>query len=193
MNDQRKRRRSVDCISHLFLSCQDSHDDHATSPTISQSHEGELTSTEPGVVGSHSISRRPARSEGLEANGCIQLVIDPSAYPVAKLGWAKATSQDGEFEATIPLRREVWLDVAKYCKQRAERIDVSGPHELANTWNRAAELIMSEITADEKRQRNRDVYGSFADFVAAISAKSDIDKARRAQIIHEKACQLKLD
>lgn len=193
MNDQRKRRRSVDSISHLFLSCQDGHDDHAISPTISQSQEGELTSIEPGVAGSYSISCLPGRSEGLEAKGCIQLVIDPYFYPVAKLGWAEATSQDGVFEATIPLRREVWLDVAKYCKQRVEQVDVPGPDKLADALNRVADLIINEITADERRQRNREVYGSFADFVTAISTRIDIDKARKAQIIHEKACQLKLD
>jgi len=120
-------------------------------------------------------------------------VIDPYFYPVAKLGWAEATSQDVVFEATIPLRREVWLDVAKYCKQRVEQVDVPGPDKLADALNRVADLIINEITADERRQRNREVYGSFADFVTAISTRIDIDKARKAQIIHEKACQLKLD
>jgi hypothetical protein len=120
-------------------------------------------------------------------------VIDPYLYPVARLGWTGARSQDGEFGAIITLRREVWLDVAKCCRQRVDQVDVTGPHDLASSWNRVADLIMSEIAVDEKRQRNRGAYGSFADFVAAVSARTDIDKARRAQIIHEKACELKLD
>lgn len=193
MNDERRKRRDVDSISHLFLSCQDGHDDHATSPIISQSQEGEFTSREPPFFAAGPLGHLAGQREGVESRGSIQLVIDPSAYPVAKLGWAEATSQDGEFEATIHLRKEVWLDIAKYCRERVEQVDVFGPHESENSWNRVADLIMGEITAEEKRERNREAYGSFADFVAAISARTDIDKARRAQIIHEKACQLKLD
>ncbi|MGE5312201.1 MAG: hypothetical protein ACM3MN_10710, partial [Nitrospirota bacterium] len=124
--------------------------------------------------------------------GSIELVIDPCVYPVAKLVWAEATSQNGVFQATIPLRREAWGDIANYCREQAERLQVLGPDDLAITWNRLAEFIMSEITAEEKRQKNREAYASFADFVATISARTNIDKARRAQMIHDKACQLKL-
>ncbi|HVO84519.1 MAG TPA: hypothetical protein VMU60_08845 [Syntrophobacteria bacterium] len=83
--------------------------------------------------------------------------------------------------------------MASYCKRQAEQREALGPDESAITWNKVAEFIMGEITADEKRQRNRDVYGSLADFVATINARVDIDKARKAQMIHERACQLKLD
>lgn len=222
MNDQTKKRRSVDAIAHLFLSCQDENnettecnhhaappdstrlpsgirivtsdpDGHEISPARSQPQEGEFRSIEPRVLAAGPIGHPAGQSEGSESKGSIQLVIDPCVYLVARLVWAEATSQDGVFEATIPLRREVWLEVAEYCKQRAEQLELPGPHELANTWNRVADLIMGEITAAEKRQRNREVYGSFADFVATISARTDIDKARKAQVIHEKACQLKLD
>jgi hypothetical protein len=51
---------------------------------------------------------------------------------------------------------------------------------------------MSEIAAAEKRDKNREVYGSFADFVAEISARTDIDKARKAQMIHDRSCQLRV-
>jgi len=145
------------------------------------------------VLAAGPMGHPAGQSEGLESKASIQLVVNPCLYPVAKLVWAEATSRDGVFEATIPLRKEVWLDVAKYCKQHAEQLEVPGPHELANTWNRVADLIMSKITAGEKRQRNREVYASFADFVATISARIDIDKARKAQMIHDKACQLKVD
>jgi hypothetical protein len=87
----------------------------------------------------------------------------------------------------------VWLDVAECCKQRAEQLERSGRHRLANSWDRIADLVLSEIIAAEKRQRNRELYGSFADFVATISARSDMDKVRKAQIIHEKARQLQVD
>lgn len=222
MNDQKNKRRSVDAIAHLFLSCQDENDattectlcavppdptrlpsgmrivasdpdERETSPALSQSREVEFMSIEPRVLAAGPIGHPAGQGEGLESRGSIQLVVDPCVYPVARLVWAEATSQDGVFEATIPLRREAWLDVANYCKNQAEQLEVLGPDESANTWNRVAKFIMGEITADEKRQRNRELYGSFADFVAAISARTDLDKARKAQMIHDKACQLKLD
>jgi hypothetical protein len=221
MNEQKRKRRSVNAIAHLFLSCQDENnettectlravppdstrlpsgirivasdpDGHEIAPPLSQLQEGEFRSIEPRVLAAGPINHPAGQSEGLESKGSIRLVIDPCVYPVARLVWAEATSQDGVFEATIPLRREVWLDVAEYCKQRAEQPEVPGPYQLANTWTRVADLIMGEIAAAEKRQRNTEVYGSFADFVAAISARTDIDKARKAQMIHERACQLKL-
>jgi len=222
MSDQSKKRRSLDAISHLFLSCQDEHnettecthrtapfdsarlpcgitivtsgpDGHEISPAISQPQEGEFRSIEPRVPAAGPVGHPTGQSEGLESRASIQLLVNPRLHPVAKLVWAEAPAQDGVFEATVPLRKEVWLDVAKYCKQHAEQLEVPGPYELANTWNRVADLIMSQIIADEKRQRNREIYGSFADFVAAVSARTDLDKAHKAQIIHEKACQLTLD
>jgi hypothetical protein len=120
-------------------------------------------------------------------------VIEPHVYPVARVVWADAASQDELFQATIPLGKEIWLDIARYCKQCAEQLAVHGQGEAANRWNRALDLIMVEISAGDKRQKNRDVYSSFADFVGMINTRTDIDKARKAQMIHEKACQLKLD
>jgi len=222
MNDERQKRRGVEAIAHVFLSCQDDNNETTecdchvapadsarlfstarivtsdpargdTSPALSQSQEGELRSIEPSVLAAGPINHPAGQSEGLESIGSIQLVIDPCVYPVARLVWADATSRDGGFQATIPLRRDAWLDVASYCKKQAEQREALGPDESVITWNKVAEFIMGEITADEKRQRNRGVYGSFADFVATINARVDIDKARKAQMIHERACQLKLD
>ena len=139
------------------------------------------------------IGHPAGQGEGLESRSSLQLVFDRCVYPVARLVWAEATSQDGVFEATIPLRRKAWLNVANYCKKRAAQLEVLGPDESANTWNSVAEFILGEIAAVEKRQKNREVYGSLADFVTAVSARTDIDKTRKAQMIHDKACQLKLD
>jgi len=145
------------------------------------------------VLAAVPIGHPAGQGEGLESRSSLQLVFDRCVYPVARLVWAEATSQDGVFEATIPLRREAWLNVANYCKKRAEQLEVLGPDESANTWNSVAEFILGEIAAVEKRQKNREVYGSLADFVTAVSARTDIDKIRKAQMIHDKACQLKLD
>jgi len=222
MNDEKEKRRSVAAIAHLFLSCQDENNGttacnhHAaplgaprlpsgmrivtsdprgreTWPAVSQPLEGQPRSIEPRVLATGPTGHPAGQSEGLESKGSIQLMIDPRGYPVARLVWAQAAFQDELSQATIPLRKEVWLDVAGYCQQHAERLEVLGQGELAETCRRVADLIMDEITADEKRQRNRDIYASFADFISTISVRTDIDKARKAQIIHDKACQLKLD
>jgi hypothetical protein len=175
MDDHRTKRRGVEAIAHLFLSCQD--ENNETTECNSPAAQGHPT----------------GKTEGLESRGSIELVIDPHVYPVARVVWAEAMSHDEFFQATVPLRKQVWLDVADYCSKQADHIELLGPEQSANIWKRVAEFIIGEITADEKRQRNREVYGSFADFVATINARTDIDKARKAQMIHEKACQLKLD
>jgi len=222
MNEQRQKRRSVEAIAHLFLSCQDENNETTecnhhvappdstrlsygvrigrsepsnpeTSPALFRPQQGEFRSIESRGLAAGPVGHPAGQREGLESRGSIQLVIDPYVYPVARLVWAEATAQDGVFQSAIPLRKEVWLDVANYCKRQAEHFETLGPDELANTWKRVADLILGEITADEKRHRNREVYTSFADFVATISARIDIDKACKAQMIHDKACQLKVD
>jgi hypothetical protein len=222
MDDQRQKRRSVEAIAHLFLSCQDENNETTecnhhvaptdstrlsygirigaadpssceTSPALFRPQQGELSSIEPGGLAAGPIGHPTEQCGGLESRGSVQLVIDPYVYPVARLVWAEATAQDEIFQAAIPLRREVWLNVANYCKRQAEHFEALGQDKLANTWNRVADFILGEIAADEKRHRNRELYGSFADFVATINARTDIDKARKAQMIHDKACQLKVD
>ena len=222
MNEQRQKRRSVEAIAHLFLSCQDENNETTecnhhvappdstrqsygislgtsdpsnceTSPALFRPRQGEFRSIESRGLAAGPVGHPAGQSERLESRGSIQLVVDPYVYPGARLVWAEATAQDEVFQASIPLRKEVWLDVANYCKRQAEHFEILGPDELANTWKRVADLILGEITADEKRHRNREVYDSFADFVATISARIDIDKARRAQMIHDKACQLRVD
>jgi len=220
MNDQSQKRRSVRAIAHLFLSCQDENKEttecnpHATppessrptygiktgrpdpegrdtSPALSSQH-GEFTSIEPQGLAPYPAGRGAGQNERVESKGSIRLVIDPCGYPVARLVWAEAAGKDEAFQATIPLRKKEWLHVANYCRKRAEQLAAFGPDDLASTWHKIAEFITSEITADEKRQRNRELYGSFADFVAAINARTDIDKARKAQMIHERACRLRV-
>jgi hypothetical protein len=38
----------------------------------------------------------------------------------------------------------------------------------------------------------QEAYKQFADFVAAVSHRADLDKARKGQMIHDKACELTL-
>jgi hypothetical protein len=48
------------------------------------------------------------------------------------------------------------------------------------------------LDAEEKRERNRSAYEYFSDFVSTIIARTDLDNIRKAQIIHDKAGELRL-
>jgi hypothetical protein len=106
--------------------------------------------------------------------------------------WKEEASYGKIFGADIPLRRDVWLDLAKTWKEHNARLDARASRESMLAWNLAADLILSEIRAEEKRERNREAYDSFSEFVANISNRTDLDNIRRAQMIHDKAAELKL-
>ena len=124
----------------------------------------------------------------------VDLLVIPNAYPTVKLLVRKEPASDDEMSVnTISFHREMWRTLAKYCKQRVAHADISLSQELVISLNAIADAIMSEVNADEKRERNKDAYQSFADFVAKINARTDLDKLRKAQIIHDRASELKLD
>jgi hypothetical protein len=52
--------------------------------------------------------------------------------------------------------------------------------------------IMADIAVERKTQRNKEIFESFADFVAETTSRRDLDRARKGQIIHEKASRLRL-
>ena len=124
----------------------------------------------------------------------VDLLVTPNVYPTVKLLVRKEPGSDDEMSVhTISFHREMWRTLAKYCKQRVAHADISLSQELVISLNAIADAIMSEVNADEKRERNKDAYQSFADFVAKINARTDLDKLRKAQIIHDRASELKLD
>jgi CheY-like chemotaxis protein len=128
----------------------------------------------------------------VEERGSMELVINPNLYPVVKLSWTDSATPDEITEATTPIQKEIWLELAKECRDRAAQIDVHSSQQLVSILNLISDLIMAEITAEAKRERNRAAYDSFADFVAEISGRVDLDKTRKAQMIHDKASQLRL-
>jgi hypothetical protein len=124
----------------------------------------------------------------------VDLLVAPDVYPTVKLLARKEGGSDEEMSVnTISFHREMWRTLAKYCKQRLAQADISPSQELARSLNALADSIMSEVNADEKRERNRDAYQAFADFVAKTNARTDLDMVRKAQIIHDRASELKFD
>ena len=128
-----------------------------------------------------------------EAKRSIELMVNPDLYPAVKLVLKEHPSAGDVFEATAPLHKEVWLQVAKDCRDRATEMDVFASQTLISALNLLADSIVSEVLAEEKRERNREAYESFADFVAEIIGRTDLDKVRKAQMIHDKASELKLN
>ncbi len=220
-SDRTKRRRTLKEISHIFLSSQGDDDQAKNSthraatssdvPTPDKSTVTEPDSNDSGILPSISrvatgdwnaerseaprsdpISRLTGRDRGRESRESVELVIRPRLYPVVTLIWKKVPSHGKSLEANIPLRREVWLGLAKTWKEDAARIDACVSRELTSAWNSVADSITREIRAEEHRERHREAYDSFGDFVANISNRTDLDKIRKAQMIHDKACELKL-
>jgi uncharacterized Zn finger protein (UPF0148 family) len=52
--------------------------------------------------------------------------------------------------------------------------------------------IMADMAVERKTQRNKEIFKSFADFVVETTSRRDLDKARKGQMIHEKASLLRL-
>jgi hypothetical protein len=139
---------------------------------------------------------QPSKGEMImeQEKRCVDLLVSPDAYPTAKLLVRKELGSDAEISVNqVSFHREMWRTLAKYCKQRVAHADISSSQELVVSLNAVADAIMSEVSADEKRERNRDTYQAFADFVAEINARTDLDTVRKAQMIHDRAFALKID
>jgi CheY-like chemotaxis protein len=159
---------------------------------LSDSISRSLTRSEPAVARSFIEQPKQGGEAMAEEKGSMELVVNPDLYPVMKLVWKDLATHDNILEATTPLHKEVWLGLAKECRDRAAQIDVYSSQQLVSGLNLLADLILAEVTAEEKRERNRAAYDSFADFVGEINARTDLDKTRKAQMIHDRASQLKL-
>ena len=133
---------------------------------------------------------REGEDDMTEEKGSMELIANPTSYPVVKVMWREGGAQE-TFEATTPFNKEVWINLATECKNRAATIDAS--QKMVSCLNLVADMIMSEVNAEDRRERNREAYNLFADFIAEIGARTDLDKTRKAQMIHDRAHQLKID
>ena len=140
----------------------------------------------------HEQSSRGGRTM-VDEKKSVELMINPGLYPAAKIILNEPVAEGEIFEATAPLHKEVWLHVAKECKECAAAMDVLASQRLVAALNSVADMIFDQVNAEEKRERNRDVYESFADFVTEINTRTDLDKIRKAQLIHDRASELQLN
>lgn len=59
-------------------------------------------------------------------------------------------------------------------------------------WKRLSNLDVSQIVAEDRRLKYQEAYESLVDFVFEINNRTDLDKVRKGQMIHDRACELKL-
>jgi hypothetical protein len=100
--------------------------------------------------------------------------------------------ENDKYGKRIFLDRDFWVDFANICKKATSRLDDINSQTLTIALNVISSMIMDEIAAEDKRIRNREIYDSFLDFVVATMTRTDFDKARKGQVIHDKACLIKL-
>jgi hypothetical protein len=121
----------------------------------------------------------------------IGLVIHPASYPFARLVWAERIRDEGDrFGRRVSLDRDFWNDLADICKKTSSKIDDAASRTLAIALSVISNMIMEEIESEERREKNRETYESFQGFVVETMKRVDIDKVRKAQIIHDKASLL---
>jgi hypothetical protein len=118
----------------------------------------------------------------------IGLFIHPASYPFARLVWAERIRDEGDrFGRRISLDRDLWNDLAHICKKASSKIDDIASQPLAIALSVISSMIMEEMQSEDIREKNRETYESFLAFVVEIMNRADLDKARKAQLIHDKA------
>jgi hypothetical protein len=128
----------------------------------------------------------------MKADRCsVMLDINPERYPEMELTLNEISEDEDrllETKATFP--KEFWLNLADTLKQ----VGYYGQDEpIREGFNFISQRIMAEIEAENRRLEFKEAYESFADFIVEINARTDMDKVRKAQIIHDMACQMKLE
>jgi hypothetical protein len=122
----------------------------------------------------------------------VKFKIKPKSYPLIKVHFKNQHEyEDDMLESEVAFPQEFWLDLANNCKEVAAGMGTFGSQKIVSGLNLMAQTIMAEIQAEQKRLHNKDAYESLVDFVFEINNRSDLDKVRKGQMIHDRACQLK--
>jgi hypothetical protein len=122
------------------------------------------------------------------------LNITPVSYPVMEVCFNDINENEREDnlwekEATFP--REFWLNLANTLNQVAK--DMGGDDPARSGFNIMSQRIMAEIEAEDRRLQFREAYEYFADFVVEITNRTDLDKVRKGQMVHDMASELRLE
>jgi hypothetical protein len=126
-------------------------------------------------------------------NGSVKFKIKPKSYPLVRFHYQLQDGNENDLLKTdVNFPREFWANLANNCKEVASSMGPFNSQKVVSGLNLMHRKIMAEIEAEEKRSRYKEVYESLADFVYEVSNRTDLDKVRIGQLIHDRACQLRL-
>jgi hypothetical protein len=126
-------------------------------------------------------------------NRSVKFKVKPKSYPLVKF-YYQVENENGNdlFETDVTFPQEFWLNLASNCREVASSMGAFSSQKIVAGLNFMSQTIMAEIEAESRRLKYQGVYESLADFVFEISSRTDLDKVRIGQLIHERANKLKL-
>ena len=124
-------------------------------------------------------------------NRSIKLNLEPASYPVIKIH-LNAQGENNTFETEVRFPREFWMNMANSCKEVAGSMGAFTSQNIVSGLNLMHQTILLEIAAEDRRLKYQEAYESLVDFVFEINNRTDLDKVRKGQMIHDRACELKL-
>ncbi|UCE84270.1 MAG: hypothetical protein JSV47_07115 [Deltaproteobacteria bacterium] len=123
----------------------------------------------------------------------VKFKIKPASYPLMKLYFnEQLENQDNALEAETEFPKEFWINLANTCREVARGMSTFSSQKIVMGLNLMSQGIMAEVEAEDKRLRNKEVYESFLDFVIEVNGRTDLDKVRKGQMIHDTARKLQL-
>lgn len=128
-----------------------------------------------------------------ENSQSVRIEIKPSSYPMIKLhGKQQREYENDALETDVSFPKELWMNLARACDEVAYGMDAFSSPKVQKALSLMADKIITEIDAEDRRSRYKELYESFFDFVVEINKRTDSDRVRKAQLIHDKACQIQL-
>jgi len=124
-------------------------------------------------------------------NRSVKLKLEPGSYPLIKIH-LNAQGENDTLETEIRFPREFWMNMAKSCKDVAGSMGAFTSQNIVSGLNLMHQSIMLEIEAEDRRLKYQKAYESLVDYVFEINNRTDLDKVRKGQMIHDRACKLQL-
>ena len=124
-------------------------------------------------------------------NRSVKLKLEPASYPLIKVN-LNAQGENNMFETEVRFPREFWMNMANSCKEVAGSMGAFTSQNIVSGLNLMHQTILLEIAAEDRRLKYQEAYESLVDFVFEINNRIDLDKVRKGQMIHDRACELKL-
>ena len=121
----------------------------------------------------------------------VNLQIEPTLYPRVKVCVRReAKGEHTVLAEDVAMSEGFWLTLADACEHAGDSMTTSQSQLAKRGLHLFSHMVTTEIKAEGRRLRNRELYESLTDFVAEIYKRTDLDIVRKAQLIHNEACRL---